>query len=242
MTLIDHLKELRNRIIVCAIALVICTIFCFVFWLHIVGWLLAPARETHPGFQLSVFSPTETFGVLFKVGLYGGIILASPVWLYEIIAFIVPGLTPSERKIVLPGVLGTVLFLAGGMAFAYWVILPASLGFLLDFGGAQFDPVIGAKQYMDFATKIIFWVGISFELPMVLALAARLGLVRARQLISFWRYAIVLVFIIAAVVTPTPDPLTQTLVAGPLLGLYVIGVVFALVLQRPPRAAGVSSG
>ena len=238
MTLVEHLLELRNRVIVCAAALVVTTGFCFVFWLTIVGWLLAPARETYPEFQLKVFSPTETFGILFKVGLYGGLILASPVWLYEIIAFVTPGLTRSEKKIVLPGVIGTVLFLAMGTAFAYWVVLPASLAFLLDFGSKQFDPLIGAKQYMDFATRIIFWVGVSFEMPMVIAIAARLGLVRARQLIHFWRYAIVIVFVIAAVVTPTPDPLTQTLVAGPLAGLYVIGILFAWILQKPRPTTG----
>ncbi len=233
MTLVEHLIELRNRVIICAVALVIATGFCFFFWLDIVGWLLAPAREDYPEFELAVFSPTETFGVLFKIGLYGGLLLASPVWLYEIIAFVLPGLTPKERKIVLPAVIGTVFFLLAGMAFAYWVILPASLGFLLDFGGDQFNPVIGAQQYMSFATRIIFWVGISFELPMVLGLMARLGLVRAKQLIKFWRYAIPLIFVIAAVVTPTPDPLTQSLVAGPLFLLYIVGILFAWVLQRP---------
>ena len=110
MTLVEHLLELRTRVVICAVALVISTGLCFFFWLTIVGWLLAPARESHPEFQLKVFSPTETFGVLFKVGLYGGLILASPVWLYEIIAFVTPGLTRSEKKIVLPGVIGTVTY------------------------------------------------------------------------------------------------------------------------------------
>lgn len=238
MTLIEHLKELRNRVLVCGIALIVSTVASFVFWETIVGWLLAPARAENPEFALAVFSPTETIGVLFKVGLYGGLILASPVFVYEMLAFVVPGLTAGERKVLLPGILGTIGFLLGGMAFAYWVILPASLAFLLDFGGDQFNPVIGAKQYIDFAIRIIFWVGIAFELPMVLALSARLGLVRVRQLIGFWRYAIVLVFIIAAVVTPTPDPLTQSLVAGPLLLLYVVGIGLAWMVQKPrPKAA-----
>lgn len=239
MTLIEHLKELRNRVFVAMITLVVATLLCFYFWETIVGWLLAPARQDHPDFALAVFSPTETIGVLFKVGLYGGLIVSSPMWIYQLLAFVVPGLTPRERKVLLPGLFGVVAFLLGGMAFAYWVILPASLGFLLDFGGEQFDPVIGAKQYMDFAVRIIFWVGLSFELPMVIALLARLGLVRAGHLVRFWRYAVVLVFIIAAVVTPTPDPLTQSLVAGPLLLLYVIGIVFALILQpRKPSTSG----
>ena len=125
------------------------------------------------------------------------------------------------------------------MAFAYWIILPASLGFLLNFGGDNFDQKIGVKQYFDFAIRIIFWVGVSFELPMVLTLLAKLRVVRAKQLLGFWRYAIVIIFIVAAIVTPTPDPLTQSLVAGPLLGLYVLGIGLAWVVQpkRPKREA-----
>ena len=102
-------------------------------------------------------------------------------------------------------------------------------------GFSDLRPIFGAKQYIDFATRVIFWVGISFQLPMVMALLARLGAVRARQFLGFWRYAIIVVFLIAAIVTPTPDPLTQTLVAGPLLLLYCVGVFFAWMLQ-PPKA------
>jgi len=231
MTLLEHLRELRNRVLVCAVAVVVSMTVCLFYWETIVGWLLAPAREQHPDFQLSVFGPTETIGVLFKVGMYGGLLLASPVVLYEFLAFVLPGLTPKERKLIFPALIGVVGFLLAGMAFAYWVILPASLSFLLDLGSENFDPVIGAKQYMDFAIRIIFWVGICFELPMVLALCARLGLVRAKQLFGFWRYAVVIIFIIAAIVTPTPDPLTQSMVAGPLLALYGVGILFAWLVQ-----------
>lgn len=240
MTLLEHLKELRNRVIACAVALVLGVIICAVFWNTILGWLLAPARAEHPGFELYIFSPTETIGILFKIGLYGGLILASPVWVYELLAFIVPGLTPRERKLIFPGLIGVVGFLMLGMAFAYWIILPASLGFLLDLGGANFHTAIGGPQYIGFATRIIFWVGVAFELPMVLALAARLGVVQAGQLLHFWRYAIVIIFVIAAVITPTPDPFNQSLVAGPLLFLYLIGVGMAKLVQKPrPRPAAV---
>lgn len=236
MTLLEHLRELRNRVVISAVAMVLGVVICLIFWQTIIGWLLAPARDEIPDFQLSVFSPTETFGIMFKVGMYGGLLLSSPVILYEMLAFIIPGLTPKERRMLLPGLLGCVAFLLAGMAFAYWVILPASLGFLLNFGDENFNQVIGAKQYMDFAVRIIFWVGLSFELPMVLALVARLGLARARQMLGFWRYAIVIIFVIAAIVTPTPDPITQSFVAGPLVGLYVLGILLAWMVQ-PKRKA-----
>ena len=238
MTLLEHLRELRNRVLVSAVAMVLGVVICVIFWQTIIGWLLAPARDEIPDFQLSVFSPTETFGIMFKVGMYGGLLLSSPVILYEMLAFIIPGLTPRERRMLLPGLFGCIAFLLAGMAFAYWVILPASLGFLLNFGDENFNQVIGAKQYMDFAIRIIFWVGLSFELPMVLALIARLGLARARQMLGFWRYAVVIIFIIAAIVTPTPDPITQSFVAGPLVGLYVIGILLAWTVQpKKPREA-----
>jgi sec-independent protein translocase protein TatC len=246
MTLMEHLRELRNRVLVSAV--VIGIVVCFYFWQTILDWLMAPAPQirTDSGeledFRISSFSPTDRISVIFKIGLYGGLILASPVVIYEILAFILPGLTPRERRLILPGLIGTIAFLIGGMAFAYYIILPASLDFLLELGDEQFQTLTGAKQYIDFVTRIIFWVGISFELPMVLAIAALLGLVRARQLLGFWRYAIVIVFVIAAIVTPTPDPLTQSLVAGPLFILYFLGILFAFFVQPRKKEPEVALG
>jgi sec-independent protein translocase protein TatC len=233
MTLIEHLLELRNRVIVCAIALVVGALVSFYFWEIILGWLLAPARAQIPDFKVSSFAPIDRITVIFKIGIYGGLIIGSPVILYEALAYIVPGLTPKERRMLAPGMIGVIVFLLIGMAFAYWVILPASLGFLLSVGQNEIQNVTGVKEYMDFVTRIVFWVGIAFEMPIVIALAARLGLVRARQLLVFWRYAVVIVFIVAAVITPTPDPFNQALVGGPLLLLYFVGVLFAWIVQKP---------
>ncbi|MGH2607614.1 MAG: twin-arginine translocase subunit TatC [Tepidiformaceae bacterium] len=236
MTLIEHLKELRNRVIWCALSVVVGVMVCAFFWETILGWLLAPGREAEPGLRLLSFSPTDRIGVLFKIAIYGGLILASPMIIYQVLAFIVPGLTARERKILFPGVIGIIGFMLAGMAFAYWIVLPASLEFLLNFADDEFTTALGAKQYIDFAVRIIFWVGVTFEVPMVLALAAKLGLVRARQLLHFWRYAILIVFIVAAVVTPTPDFLTLLLVGLPMVALYFLGVLFAWIVQ-PKRPA-----
>lgn len=239
MSLLEHLKELRNRVIICAAALIIGSIVCFYFWEVILGWLLAPARVDHPDFRLTSLSPVDRIGTIFKIGMYGGLIVSSPIIFYEILAFIVPGLTPRERRILAPGLLGMIFFMMAGMAFAYWIVLPASLGFLLDLGSDQIETKTAIQPYMDFVIRIVFWVGIAFELPVILALVAKLGLVRAKQLLRFWRYAIVIIVLIAAVITPTPDPYNQMLVAGPLFVLYFIGVLFAWILQprRPPAAA-----
>ena len=113
MTLLEHLKELRNRVVICAAAILIGTIASFVFWQDILGWLIAPAREDHPDFTLIANSPTESIGIAIKIGLYGGLTFASPVIIYELLAFIVPGLTPKEKKILFPGMFAVVFYILG---------------------------------------------------------------------------------------------------------------------------------
>ncbi len=240
MTLIDHLKELRTRVVWSAVAVVLGILVCAFFWNVILGWLLAPARQDIPDFKISSFSPVDRIGVIFKIAMYGGLILASPMVLYQMLAFILPGLTPKERKMLAPGMFGATLFLLAGMSFAYWIILPASLRFLLNVGDENFNNVIGAKEYIDFVTRIIFWVGIAFEIPVVLAICARFGLVRARQLLHFWRYAVVIIAVLSAIITPTPDPLNMGLVMGPLFVLYFVGIFLSWVVQKPrPTVAAV---
>lgn len=231
MSLIDHLKELRNRAIICMAALVVGVIVSFIFWRDIAEILIGPAREHDPEFRLATFAATEPFFLAMKLSLYSGVIVASPVIIYEVLMFVLPGLTPKEKRLILPSMAGTLFFLGMGIAFAYWVILPASLSFLLDFGGDDFEEVIQAGPYFSFTMRIIMLVGVSFELPMVIALLARLNVVSARKVLGFWRYMVVIIFVIAAVVTPTPDPITQTFVAGPLVLLYLVGIGLAYLVQ-----------
>lgn len=190
-------------------------------------------RKSEEEFRLASFSPTDRIGAIFRIGIYGGVLLAMPVLIYEALAFIVPGLTRGERRVLLGGVLGSLFFLVGGMAFAYFIVLDRALNFLLDVASDDVENVIGINEYISFVTRIILWVGIAYQLPMAMALAARVGLVTARQLLRFWRYAIVVVFVLAAIATPTPDPITQSVVAIPLLGLYFVGVLFARLLYKP---------
>jgi len=231
MSLIDHLKELRNRAMVAMAAMVIGVLVSFYFWRDIAAWMIRPAKNYDPDFTLAVFGPTESFFLAMKMSMYSGVILASPIIIYEILMFVLPGLTAKEKKLILPSIAGTVFFLLMGVSFAYYIILPASLNFLLNFGGDNFEEVIQAEKYFNFTLRIIFWVGISFQMPMVIALLARLGVVTARKVLGFWRYMIVVIFVIAAVVTPTPDPITQTFVAGPLIVLYLVGIALAYLVQ-----------
>lgn len=240
MTLIEHLKELRNRLVICALAVVVGALVCFFFWETILGWLLAPGRAHNPDLRVASFSPVDRIGVIFSIGMYGGFALASPVVIYEILAFVVPGLTTRERRTVFPAIFGTLFFLLSGLAFGYYVVLPLSLGFLLHFGSAQIENVIGIKEYINFVTRSLFFSGLAFELPMVMALLGRLGLVTPGQMLRFWRYAIVLIFILACFVVPTPDPVDQTIVSIPLLGLFFLGIGFAWLLH-PSRKQGSSA-
>ena len=189
--------------------------------------------KSEENFRLASFSPTDRISAIFKISIYGGLLLALPIIIYEALAFIVPGLTRGERRILLLGTFGCMFFMLAGMAFAYFVVLPRALDFLLGVAAENVENVTGIHEYISFVTRIILWIGIAYQLPMVLAVAARVGVVTAGQLLRFWRYAIVLVFILAAIATPTPDPLTQSVVAIPLLGLYFLGVLFAKILYTP---------
>jgi sec-independent protein translocase protein TatC len=239
MTLIEHLRELRNRVMVSAIVTFVMILAAFLFRDVIFDVLMAPGRDAlGEDFKLAAFAPTESLVVTFKVCLFTGLILASPVVIYEVMAFVIPGLTPREKRMLLPGMAGVTVFLIAGMLFAYFVIVPSSLDFLLNFQNEDIETLIRAEYYIDFVTRIIFFVGLAFEIPMVLAVLARLGIVRAGQLMRFWRYAIVIIAVIAAIATPTPDMLTMSLVVAPLLLLYVLGIVFAWFLQpKQPRVA-----
>ena len=174
---------------------------------------------------------TENIQVFFRVSLMGGLILSMPVIVYQVIAFIVPGLTPQEKKVLfiaLPAATG--LFLLG-VAFAYFVMLPRAVPFLMGFLGIQTDP--RPQTYFKFVTKLIFWIGVSFELPLLMAILARLGLLSPEFLIKNARYAVVLIAISAAMITPTPDPLNMGMVMAPLMILYGVGIILAKILYKP---------
>jgi sec-independent protein translocase protein TatC len=154
---------------------------------------------------------------------------------YQGLRFVSPGLNPNERRWLYATVFGaTVLFLSG-VAFAYYVALPPALDFLLGFGGGDLaKPELRIGSYVDFVTRLLFWTGVSFQTPLIVMYLSRFGIVSAGQLLRWWRFAIVAAFVVAAIVTPTIDPVTQSLVAGPIIVLYFLGIVLA-VFVRPRR-------
>ncbi len=228
MTLLEHLDEFRRRLIVVSVAVLVTTLLSFAFAQELVNLLALPIGGIQ---NLQSIDVTENITVFMKVSLMGGMILAMPVILYELIAFIVPGLTPSEKRVLFIAIpAATALFLSG-VAFAYFVMMPRAVPFLMSFLGIRTAP--RPQTYFSFVTRLIFWIGVSFEMPLIMALLARLGVLSASFLWKNARYAVVIIAIAAALITPTPDPLNMSLVMAPLLVLYALGIVLAKMMYRP---------
>ncbi|MGE3856266.1 MAG: twin-arginine translocase subunit TatC [Dehalococcoidia bacterium] len=234
MTLLEHLLELRYRITWMAVSVVIGMIGFFIpqVGFRVIGWLLEPARASVPDFRPQFIEPMENIAAFFRVALLGGLAVAMPVVVYHALRFVTPALTRNEKKWVFPIVFGASLAFLGGIAFGYFFILPFTLQFLLTFGQsfAEADWRIG--NYIDFVTRILLVMGLVFETPLLVMALARFRIVSARQLLGWWRYAVIAAFVIAAVVTPTIDPVTQTLVGGPIVILYFVGIGLAWIVRR----------
>ncbi|MSQ31328.1 MAG: twin-arginine translocase subunit TatC [Dehalococcoidia bacterium] len=234
MTLLEHLLELRYRLMWMAVAVVIGMVAFFIpqVGFTVIGWLLIPARTTVPDFRPQFIEPMENIAAFFRVALLGGLTVAMPVVVYHALRFVSPALTRSEKRWIFPIVLGASLSFVGGVAFGYFFILPFTLSFLLTFGSsvAQADWRIG--NYIDFVTRILLVMGLVFETPLLVMGLAKFRVVSARQLLRWWRYAVIAAFAIAAVVTPTIDPVTQTLVGAPIVVLYFVGIGLAWIVRR----------
>lgn len=231
MTLMDHLRELRTRLIWVIGALVAGTAISMIFVGPLLEFIILPLTEA--GAKPMAIGPTDTISVFFKVSFTTGAVLAMPFIVYHIVAFVSPGLYPHEKRnliLTLPGVM--VLFAVGAM-FAYFMLLPTAVGFLQSFLGDIIAQEWTIDRYISFVTRIVFWIGVAFEMPLVVAFLARAGIVSGQQLMGYWRQAVVIIAIIAAAITPTVDPVNMTLVMAPLLVLYASSVGLAYLLYRP---------
>ena len=234
MPFLEHLGELRTRIIRSAIAVVGGLAIALNFTERIMKFVRRPFEVAAPGQKLVFLTPTEAFWVYMKVALIAGLILAMPFVLYQIWAFIAPGLHTHEKRYALPFVLvGSTFFLLGA-AFSLFVVIPFAMKFLVSFPGQDLAPMISVGAYVDFVLKFTLAFGAVFELPVIITIAARLGVVTPQMLSKNRKYAILINFIVAAVLTPTPDIFNQTLMAGPLCLLYELGIVSARIFGRRP--------
>ena len=234
MSFLDHLDELRKRLIVSVCAIVVGFLVCWNFAEKIYALLQAPLTKIlPPGDKLAYTRLTAPFFLYMKVAFFAGIFVASPVILLQIWLFISPGLYKRERRYAAPFILvATAFFLLGGY-FGYGFILPTTCKFFVE-TGRSFKQMITIDDYFSFANLIILSCGLIFETPILIFFLARLGIVTPAFLMQKFKYAIVLAFIIAAVITPTPDMVTQTALALPMIGLYLIGVVIAYFFGKRP--------
>ena len=227
MNLMEHITELRRRLLIALATVVVTTVIAMAFGEQMIKILAIPVGGVE---QLVSIEVTENIGVFMRVSLLGGFIGALPMILYQIIAFVMPGLTKSEQRGLLIAIPFATLLFVAGVGFAYYVMLPAALPFLINFLGIETTPRL--SNYFKFITNLMFWIGISFEIPLVIYVLARLGIVNAKGLAKQWRIAIVVIAVVSAVVTPTPDPINMGLLMLPLFLLYWLSVLLAVIAGR----------
>ncbi|MBO3462411.1 twin-arginine translocase subunit TatC [Aetokthonos hydrillicola Thurmond2011] len=220
MSLFDHLEELRQRIFYMLIAIVLAIIACFIAVKPIVQILQVPAQ----GVKFIQLAPGEYFFVSLKVAGYSGLVVASPFVLYQIIQFVLPGLTRRERRLLGPVVLGSSVLFATGIIFAYTLLIPAALKFLISYGADVVEQLWSLEKYFEFVLVLLFSTGLAFQIPIIQLLLGALGIVSAEKMLSGWRYVIVGSVVLGAIITPSTDPLTQGLLAGAVLALYFTGI------------------
>lgn len=224
MSMMSHLEEFRSRLVKAALAVAVGTAIAFVFNEEILDLLAEPYFVAVPGGKLAFFRPTEAFSTVMRLSIFGGVILASPVILYQMWRFAAPALSPKEKRWAYPVTAVFVLLFAMGISVGYSA-LERGLGFLLQFGGDTLEPVIGADFYLKFATRFILAFGIAFEFPVFLFAAAAVGAVTSTKLRENRRWALLIILISAAVITPSGDPMTLALLAVPLYVLFELTII-----------------
>jgi len=226
MTLLEHLQELRRRLIICVVVLAIATVIGFIFSDGLVDLILRLVEQVE-GVTIQAIEVPEQFTTSMRLALIAGVALSMPVLVYQIWQFLRPGLLPNEQRYVLIGLPLVTLFFVGGVLFAYFLALPAALRFLLLFGSDRVQIRPQLQSYLSFISTLLLWSGISFETPIFLFFLAKIGVVDWRRLGRWRKYAFLVICILAAVITPTPDPVNMMIVAAPLYLLYEVGILLA---------------
>jgi len=235
MSLMEHLEELRKRIIHSAIYLGAGFLVAYLIHERLYGFVQEPLDRLH--IKLSYTHPMDPLNIYLQTSLIGGAILASPLILYQVWLFIAPGLYQKEKRFVIPFMAATVSLFLAGAAFGYFFVLPGALKILILGFGNRFNPMVTIEEYTGFFLSVILGLGISFELPILIFFLALFGIVSPQFLWKNIRYAILAVFLVAAIITPSPDPWTMCIYAIPMLGLYMIGIAVAWWVHPSRREA-----
>jgi sec-independent protein translocase protein TatC len=231
MSFLDHLDELRKRLVNSAIAVGVGVVACFAFVQQIFNFLLGPTRAVlPPGVKMIYTQPGEAFGMYMWVSLIAGFVVAAPYVMYQVWMFIAPGLYSKEKRMAYPFVFFTTLGFIGGAAFNHWVAFPFLMRFFAQFNGADLQFMPRLEDTFDLYSKMLLGMGVIFQLPTIVFFLAKMGLVTAGFLWRHGKYAILIAYIIAAVITPTGDPVNQTIFAAPMIVLYFLSIIIAWVV------------
>ena len=228
ITLLGHLRELRHRLLKSVIAVVITTAVSFFFFEHILNFLKVPAGNI----ELIFIEMTEGLGTYMRVCLVSGIILAMPYLMYHFLMFVTPALTRRERKMVFLILPWIILMFVGGVYFGYQYLIPPATKFLLSFSAEIAEPQIRIGNYVTFVARLLLAIGLAFELPVVTTFLARIGVISSKWLADRRRVMIIFAFILGAIITPTIDPINQSIVAGTLIVLYEVSIWLAKIVER----------
>jgi sec-independent protein translocase protein TatC len=244
MPLTAHLEELRWRIVRALAAIAVAFAVAYWFADALFAFLVRPLSALRPTDSLVIGTGvTEAFFTKLKVSAIAALFVASPVVFYQLWQFVAPGLYRSEKQVALPFAVAASFFFLLGAAFCYWLVFPVGFRFFLDeYASIQVAPQIRISEYLTFTARMLLAFGVTFELPVVTFFLARIGLVTHRNLLAVGRYAIVIIFIVAAVLTPGPDVASQLLMAAPLLVLYALSIGVAWLVERRPRASVPEAG
>jgi sec-independent protein translocase protein TatC len=237
-TFIQHLEELRKRLIVSLVAVGIGFIICYIFSKEIFEFLMMPLQRALPSGATMIFTtPAEAFFTYMKVGLLAGVFVASPIVLYQLWLFVAPALYSHEKRYVIPFVCSSTILFVGGAAFGYFIVFPTFAKFFMHFATDFIQPAPRLKESFSFCAMLLLTFGLTFELPIFILFLAKLGVINSRMLARNRKYVIVIIFIVAAVLTP-PDPLSQVMMAVPLVALYEASIWVARIFEKKPKAKG----
>ena len=222
MTVAEHFQELRLRVLLSITIFVIATFVNFLYIEPIVSFLQLPAD----GIKFLQLGPGEYFFSTMKIAFYFGLVLSSPFFVYQLVLFITPGLTSKERIIVIPLLIASISLFLSGLAFSYFILIPAALRFLISYGSDLVQPLWSFEQYFDFILVLLISTGLVFQIPIVQVVLGLLKLCSSSQMLALWRYVLVLSTVIGAVLTPSTDPVTQLAMSIAALLLYFVGIFF----------------
>ena len=226
-----HIADLRKRLVISCLTVAAMFFVCFSFYEPILNWMMVPVEAVLPkNSQMVAVEIQETFFTALKVAFFAGFIVSLPVIFWQLWLFLAPGLYDHEKKLVIPFVFFATLMFLSGSAFAYYIVVPVGFEFLINFGSTVVTVLPSIGKYVGFFTKLLMGFGIAFELPVITFFLAKIGLVDDRMLKDFFRYAIILIFVVSALLTP-PDVISQLLMAAPLTLLYGVSIYIAKVFN-----------